>query len=387
MFEFGQHEIDAFAKVALSGQLFRYRENGECGRFEQQFAQYLGVSNAALTASGTLALTAALAGAGIGPGDEVIVPGHTYMASALAVLAVGAIPVIVDIDESIMISPEAIDNAAGPRTRAVMPVHMWGAVCDMDAIMKIAAKHNLIVVEDCAQCVGGAFEGRMVGTFGAAAGYSFNYFKNITCGEGGAVVCNDDRIAQRVSCFIDPCAFYWTGRQDDSRPFCSTSVRASEFEGAMLNVQLERLPAMLDSLRRTKKLLVGTAQAAGLTPAPARSLEHECCTNLLIQFQQPQQAQKFAEAAGAGIAGNTGRHTYNEWDPILERRGSHHPALDPFTMPQNQGCRMNYSKDMLPRTLDILARTAMIGLRPFMKDAEIGEIDGRLQAGSKAISY
>jgi len=383
MFEFGQQEIEAFEKVARSGQLFRYCKDGQCGRFEERFAEYIGTGHARLTASGTLALTAALAGVGVGPGDEVIVPGHTYIATALAVLAVGAIPVIVDIDESIMISPDAVDDAAGPRTRAVMPVHMWGAVCDMEAIMKVAAKHDLIVVEDCAQCVGGAFEGRMVGSFGKAAGFSFNYYKNITCGEGGAAVSSDGLTAQRIECFIDPCAFYWTGRREDSRPFCSTSARASEFEGAILNAQLDRLPAMLQSLRQTKKTLIRAAEAAGLTPAPARSIDHECCTTLFIQFEEAQQAQQFAEHTGAGIAGNTGRHTYNEWDPILERRGSHHPALDPFTMPQNKGCRMNYSKDMLPRTLDILGRTAMIGLRPYMTDAEVADLVAKLEAGAR----
>jgi len=108
--------------------LFRYRDGGQCGRFEKRYAKFLGVKHVGLTSSGTTALTAALGGLGIGPGDEVIVPAHTYMATAVAVLAVGAIPVIVDIDESITLDPQALADAIGPRTRAVIPVHMWGLV-------------------------------------------------------------------------------------------------------------------------------------------------------------------------------------------------------------------------------------------------------------------
>ena len=141
-------------------------EGSECGRFEERYARYVGVNEAVMTASGTAALVAALAGAGIGPGDEVIVPAHTFMATAVAVLAVGAIPVIVDVDESITISPEALENGIGPRTKAVIPVHMWGLPCNMNRIMEIAKKRKLIVIEDACQGVGGAYEGKKLGSIG-----------------------------------------------------------------------------------------------------------------------------------------------------------------------------------------------------------------------------
>ena len=146
----------------------------------------------ALTCSGTYALTAAVIALGIGPGDEVLVPAHTYMATAMAVLAAGAIPVIVDVDESITIDPDAVDDAVGPRTRAVIPVHMWGAACAMDRIMEVAARHDLLVLEDTCQGIGGGYEGRKLGTIGHAGAFSFNYYKNITAGEGGAVCTADD---------------------------------------------------------------------------------------------------------------------------------------------------------------------------------------------------
>src|SRR5947207_1738916 len=180
MYEAGQAEIDAIAKVIKSRKLFRYTEGSQCARFEQRWAKHLGVKFAHMTSSGTAALTAGLVGLGVGPGDEVLVPAHTYMATAVAVLAVGAIPVIVDINESITIDPHAVADAVGPRTRAVMPVHMWGVSCDMDAIMRIARKRKLLVLEDACQAVGGAYEGKMLGSIGHAGAFSFNYFKNIT---------------------------------------------------------------------------------------------------------------------------------------------------------------------------------------------------------------
>src|SRR3954453_19405305 len=132
MYVVGRDEIDALAKVINSTALFRYGVGGECDRFEARYAGYLGTKHFALAASGSNALAAAMIGAGLGPGDEVLIPAHTYMATATSVLAAGAIPIIVDIDETLTIDPAALEAAIGPRTRGVVPVHMWGTACDMD---------------------------------------------------------------------------------------------------------------------------------------------------------------------------------------------------------------------------------------------------------------
>jgi len=151
MLRVGQKEVDNVAEVLLSGKVFRYAVGDQCERFERRYAKHLGVEHVVMTASGTNSLTAALMALKIGPGDEVLVPACTYMATALAVLAVGAIPVIVDIDESITLDPRAFAEAVGPRTRAVIPVHMWGMPCDMRKILRVAKKHDLFVVEDACQ--------------------------------------------------------------------------------------------------------------------------------------------------------------------------------------------------------------------------------------------
>ena len=381
MLQFGDEEIRAVEAVAKSGQIFRYRKGGQCERFENRLARFLKAKHVGLASSGSTALAAALGALGVGPGDEVIVPAHTYMATAVAVLAVGAIPVIVDVDECATLDADALSDAAGRRTKAVVPVHMWGTVCDMDAIMRVARRKKLYVVEDACQCVGGGYEGRKVGGIGHLGAFSFNYFKTITCGEGGAVVTSNEAWFKRARCMIDCCAFFWSGRREDFQPFAAVGARASEFEGAMLNAQFDRLPGLLGKLRRIKKAVIRRTGRKLYSP-PSHSSDYECATNVFYQFPDAERAKKFAAALGATILVNTGRHTYTEWDPVLNHQGAHHPAMNPFLMPQNKGCRMKYSKDMCPRSLDLLQRTVMIHLSPHWSDEQVAGLVTRILAAS-----
>jgi dTDP-4-amino-4,6-dideoxygalactose transaminase len=377
MYIVGEEEIAAITKVLREGKLFRYGIGGECDRFEERYAKYLGVKHFALCASGSNALAAAMIALGLGPGDEVLVPSHTYMATATSVIAIGAIPVIVDVDESITISPKAIEAAIGPRTRAVIPVHMWGAACDMDAIMDIAKRRKLFVIEDSCQGVGGSYKGRKFGSIGHIGAFSFNFYKNMTSGEGGGVAVNDDRLAKRVRGAIDPCHFYWTGRDDDEKPFAGNGARASELMGAMLNVQLDRLDGMVEAMRKEKKkILAGTAALGnlGLKPAPMNSPDHDCATQVMYTLPSAEKANRFIEIFPSVIAGKTGRHTYTEWDQVLMGEGAAHPAMNPYLMPANAECRKTYSKDMCASSLDILNRTVMVATNPRHSDEEIADM-------------
>jgi dTDP-4-amino-4,6-dideoxygalactose transaminase len=294
--------------------------------------------------------------------------------------------VIVDVDASITIDPAAVEDAIGPRTRAVVPVHMWGAACNMDAIMAIARRRGLLVVEDSCQGVGGAYEGRSFGTIGDAGAFSFNYFKNMTCGEGGGVATSDDAVAERVRCAIDPCHFYWQGRGDGLKPFAGNGGRASEIMGAMLNVQLDRLDGMVQAMRAERaRILAATAHLhnLGLAVAPMNSPEHDCGAHLMYQLPTAAQAQRMAELAPGVVAGKTGRHTYTEWDQVLMREGAGHPAMNPYLMPANSGCRMDYSRDMCGRSLDILDRTVMIGMHPLHGDGQIADIIHNIDAAAR----
>jgi dTDP-4-amino-4,6-dideoxygalactose transaminase len=377
MYIVGDEEIEAVAEVIRSGRLFRYGVGQECDRFERRYADYLGVEHCALTASGTYGLTAALIGLGVGPGAEVLVPAHTYMATATAVLAAGAIPVIVDVDESITIDPDAIDDAVGPHTRAVIPVHMWGTSADMDRVLDVARRRDLLVIEDACQGVGGGYEGRKFGSLGHAAGFSFNYYKNMTAGEGGAVVTNDAEVAERARCAIDPCHFYWQGRSEALKPFSGIGARPTEIMAAMLNVQLDRLDGIVEAMRVERdRILGGTSElrSLGLLPAPLHSRAYDCGAQAIFTLPSSAAAQQFVAVFPSVIAGQTGRHNYTEWDQVLMREGAAHPALNPYNLPDNAGCRRDYSRDMCARSLEILGRTVMVATDPRHTQAEIDDI-------------
>ena len=388
MYTVGQEEIDAVANVIKSGALFRYGIGSECDRFEGRYARYLGARHFALAASGSNALVAAMIGLGLGPGDEVLIPAHTYMATATSVLTVGAIPVIVDIDESLTIDPAAVEAAIRPSTRAVVPVHMWGAACNMAAIMAIAERHNLLVIEDACQGVGGSYEGRKFGAIGHAGAFSFNYFKNMTCGEGGGVATSDDAVAERARCAIDPCHFYWHGRSDSQQPFAGNGARAAELEGAMLNVQLDRLDGMIAAMRaERKKILAGTASLhnLGLRAAPMNSPEHDCATQAMFTLPSAEAASRFVQIFPSVIAGKTGRHTYTEWDQVLMGAGAAHPAMNPYLMPANAECRRTYAKDMCARSLEILNRTVMVATHPAHSAEDTDDIIHNIGAAARQV--
>ena len=367
MYEIGNQEVQAIKKIISKGKLFRYLENSECDFFEKNYSKYLSIKHTALASSGTAALTAALVGLKIGPGDEVLIPAHTYMATAMSVLSVGAIPIIVDIDETLTIDPKALEDACGPLTRAAIVVHMWGTTCNMNAIMKIAKNKNLFVIEDACQGVGGGYEKKMLGTIGHVGAFSFNYYKNMTSGEGGAVVSNNKEIIERAKCAIDPCHFYWQGRKNSLKPFAANGSRASEFMGALLNVQLKRLPGMIKKMRAERNKILSSTQNLsnmGIKHSPLNSKNYDCGNYVFFKFNNTLDAENFTSIFPAPIAGKTGRHNYTEWDQILLKEGSFHQSLNPYKLSQNKKCRMNYSKNMCKSSLEILDKTIMIPTDP-----------------------
>jgi dTDP-4-amino-4,6-dideoxygalactose transaminase len=178
---------------------------GKAGvKFEQEWAKWNGAKFAISTSSGTSALHVAVASLGIGPGDEVICPSYSFVASSFCILQAGALPVFADVDESHTLSPKAIEAEITSRTRAILVVHLYGVVADMGPILKIARKHKLFVIEDCAQCFGGIYKGRKTGTMGDAGCFSFCQSKHFTTGgEGGAVITDNEDLAWECRSFRD----------------------------------------------------------------------------------------------------------------------------------------------------------------------------------------
>jgi dTDP-4-amino-4,6-dideoxygalactose transaminase len=367
MYEIGKAEIEAVRKVIESGQLFRYRggEGGWCDQFEQALAQKVGVSYAVSTSSGTGALMCALAGLEIGPGDEVIVPAYTFMASALAVLAVGAVPVLAEVDESLTIDPADVARRVTRYTKAIMPVHMLGLPCDMGALVKLAKRHNLAICEDACQAVGGSYRGKRLCSIGQVGAFSFNHYKNITCGEGGAVLTNSRDIFERALIYHDGGATFRSHAGEIQVPFfAGSNFRISEIQGAILFQQLKRLDGILARLRARRLAMQETLGESKLFRiAPDHCVEGNCGSNIILTFEGPQQAKAFVEQHKAACwmhrPIDSGRHVYSNWKPILEKRGSHHPKLNPFNFARRT---IQYSPDMCPATLDILARTVAVSV-------------------------
>jgi len=367
MFRMGQEEIDAAAKVIQSGSLFRINKGlQEVDRFERELAEKIGTEHALCVTGGTAALTCALVGMGIGPGDEVIVPAYTFMTTALAVTSVGAVPVLAEIDETMTIDARDVENKLSPNVKAVIPVDMVGFPSNMEALCALGKKHGIQILEDVCQADGGSYHGRRLGTWGSAAAFSFNHFKIISAGEGGAVVTNDRRIYERALIYHDGGSSFRPYAGDLQEPvFMGTQYRVSEITGAILRVQLGRLDGILADLRRVKKSLTEKlAGLPGLRFSPLHDADGECATTLAFTFENESRARAFA--AGEGVNGwlpiDSGKHVYSNWDPLLSGRGAHCAAFNPFEMPQNKELRIRYTKEMCPKTLDILSRTVYISL-------------------------
>jgi 8-amino-3,8-dideoxy-alpha-D-manno-octulosonate transaminase len=259
---FGDKERKEVLDVLETGVLFRYgfdaARNGhwKAKTFETELARRLGVAHCHLCSSGTAALNIGLAACGVGAGDEVIIPPFTFVATVEAVLAAGAVPVFADIDETLCLDPVSIEAHISPRTKAVMVVHMCGAMARIDTIRELCDRRNLLLIEDACQSIGATFNGRSLGSFGHMGCFSFDPVKTITCGEGGAVVTDDDRLYGLAHAYADHGHDHiGDDRGAEDHPLLGTNYRISELNAAVGIAQLRRLDRILETQRRNKSIL------------------------------------------------------------------------------------------------------------------------------------
>lgn len=254
---FGDEERKELNDVLQTGILMRYGFDGprkghwKAKELEAAITQTFGCSYAQLTSSGTSALTTAISALGIGYGDEVIMPSFTFVASFEAVLSVGAIPVLVDVDESLTLDPVAVGKAITAKTKCIMPVHMCGGMADIDALQSICKEHNLILLEDACQSIGAKYKGRAVGTIGDAGTFSFDFVKTITCGEGGVVMTNNKDVYLKCDGFTDHGHDHLgVDRGADLHPFIGYNYRISELHAAVGLAQIRKLSKFLETQRK-----------------------------------------------------------------------------------------------------------------------------------------
>lgn len=375
--EIGEEEVNAVSEVVRSRRIFRFldHEHSQCTRLEKLFTEFTGCHHALAVGGGTCALISALVGIGVGDGDEVILPGYTYIASPSSVLICGAVPVIAEVDASLTIDPADVEAKITSRTRAIMPVHMRGLPCDMDRIMDIARRHHLLVIEDCAQACGGIYKGRPLGSFGDVGCFSLQQYKVITAGEGGMVVTNRREVFERAAVRHDSAMCFWKAEDTAIRPFPGENMRMNEMEGALGCVQFGRMAGILARTRALKKRInEGVRGCPGLTPNPVSDPEGDLGITALFSLESGEKAKWCAEALRAeGIPagsmydqGFPDRHIYRFWEYVMEKASSDTHGR-PWTSPLHDQAR-SYSPDMCPRTLEFLGRTVTISLSQRFED-------------------
>ena len=305
-------------------------------QFEREYAAHVGVKYALGVTSGTTALFTAMAALGVGPGDEVILPAWTWYACYDAIVLSAALPVFAEIDESFGIDPKEIEAKITPRTKAIMAVHLQGCPCDLDPILEIARAHKLRVLEDRAQCVGGRYKGKYVGSIGDIGIYSFQQSKTITAGEGGAVVTSDPKLFERSFRFHDvgmlrsPYTEALGGEL--LAAFAACNFRMNEFTGAVLCGQLKKLETICTAVRRNaRKVREGIADLPGLKLRKSPDLEGELGVGVFLDMGTARTTRQVHKRPGRrgdlGLRRRAGRPSFPLTDGSRRRPRCTRPGL------------------------------------------------------------
>jgi len=383
--EIGEEERKEVLEVLDHKYLFRYYGPedfpSKVRQLEVEFAGLVGTRYALAVNSCTSALISSLVAVGVGPGDEVIVPGYTFFASAAAVIAAKAIPIIAEVDDSLTLDPKDFEAKITEKTKAVIPVHMRGAPCDMDAVMAISRRHGLKVVEDVAQACGGSYRGARLGSFGDCNAFSLQYHKIITSGEGGMVVTNDELLYDRAQAYHDTAACWRPERfglpRYEGEVFPGVNFRMSELAGAVALAQLRKLDALLAGMRKNKERIKDQiADLPGIAFRRLNDADGDTAIALIFFLPDTGITARFAEALqaeGVGAAcifdkGIPDWHIYAHWKHIIEKVTAT-PEGCPYTCP-HYGKTVEYSEDMCPNTLDYLSRSIHIDIPPQMTDED-----------------
>jgi 8-amino-3,8-dideoxy-alpha-D-manno-octulosonate transaminase len=361
---FGAAERKEVNDVLETGILMRYGFDGprkgiwKAKELEQEICKTFNAGHAQLLSSGTAALTTAMAALGIGAGDEVIMPTFTFVASFECVLSVGAIPVLVDIDDTLTLDPAAVEAAITPHTKAIMPVHMCGSMAQLDELKAICDKHKLILLEDACQAFGASYKGRALGTIGAAGTFSFDFVKIVTCAEGGAVITNDEEVYKKCDQYSDHGHDHMgKDRGADLHPYLGYNYRISELHAAVGLAQIRRLNEFLAIQKRNHSIIYNVLKNVdGLSfrriPDPSGD------TGSFLSFFLPGEEMAraaVAELAATGITGNfywydNNWHYVRKWQHLQSGSWMHR-------FPEQQKMQvMHYTNQAFPASDAIMGR-------------------------------
>jgi len=374
-------EVEAVSRVLRSRSLFRYYGidmQGEVDAFEKEFAEFIGVKYALAVTSGSAALQTALSALGVGPGQEVIVPAYMWVAVIAAVVNLGAIPVLADINETFTLDPAEVERRISQRTTGIIAVHMSGAPADASALLEIARKHRLFLLEDCAQCAGGSIRGKRVGRFGDMGIFSFQMNKNMSSGEGGAVVTNDTRLYQRaVAAHDNGYARDNSGRAIyDNLDLClwGRGCRLDEMRGAVLRVQLKKLPSIITHMRQSKYRIRRALEAFPQVRL-RRIVDPDGDTGafLILTLNNADEAKRINQALRAeGIATSSqgvnnvvmtdwGLHIYFNIVSLVNKTSIDGKGF-PWNLAENRESKSSYAKGTCPVADSLFERSILLAI-------------------------
>ncbi|MDX9962162.1 DegT/DnrJ/EryC1/StrS family aminotransferase, partial [Desulfobacter postgatei] len=354
--------------VLETGVLFRYGFEGarnghfKALEFEKKLAQITGAGFSHLCSSGTAALCTALAACGIGAGDEVIIPPFTFVATFEAVIQAGAVPVFADIDQTLCLDPDRLEAAVTSRTKAVVPVHMCGAMARIDEIKAFCDKKGLVLLEDACQSLGASFKGSHLGTFGKAGCFSFDSVKTVTCGEGGGIITNDEDIYTRCHQYADHGHDHLGGpdRGADDHPIIGTNYRISELNAAVGVAQLGKLDRILEIQKKNKAAIKDAMkEIKGVTFRALPDPDGDSATFLSFFMPTQDQAEEAAKKLGKNGAPcaywyKNNWHYYKKWHHLKEmKRAARLPFELSAELPDYAGLVLEQSEEIMKRTLSM----------------------------------
>lgn len=390
---FDEREAEAVMRVLHARSPFRYYgldPQSEAEQFEAEFREYTGARYALAVGSGTGALHVALAALGVGPGQEILIPAFLWVSIAAAIVNLGAIPLLSDIDDTFCMDPSDLERRITRHTRGIVLAHMSGAAAAVKEISDIAKRHGLFLVEDCAQCAGGTVNGQSVGTFGNAAIFSFQMNKNMTSGEGGCVITDDERLFERM--FASHDLGYMrdaSGRlvmDDPDLLLWGRGYRMDEIRAAILRVQLAKLPRIIGAMQRSKQRI-----RAGIKGMPEVQLRRlidplgDTSCFLLTTFRDGTTAEAARDALRAegivthpqGIANillkDFGLHPYYNIASLVRRTSVDRGGF-PWSHPANNGLGGSFERGTCPAADDLFERTLMLPIPSCLDDQDERDI-------------
>jgi 8-amino-3,8-dideoxy-alpha-D-manno-octulosonate transaminase len=368
---FGAEERKEVNDVMETGILFRYGHDAQRNNhwkardFEAEVKKITGAKYAHAMSSGSTAIATALAASGIGTGDEVIVPPFTFIASVEAVLFIGAIPIFAEIDETLCLSAEGIEKALTPKTKGVCLVHMCGGNANMDAIMAVIKKHNLILVEDAGQAFASSYKGIYTGLFGKAGSYSFDFFKIATAGEGGVLVTNDEDTYKKADVYSDHGHNHIGAKRGmEDHPYLGFNYRISELHAAVALAQTRKVPGLKEKNRKHKKFMQDLlSKNSNIGFAKLGDESGDSATFLNILMPDPETAKRTVDEMNAGgVAGFdywflNMYHFVNQWDHLKKLSTVSKLPAELVERPQN------YLTLQLPQSQNVVGRLISFGIK------------------------